>query len=225
MEDILTLKDLKKTYNIGKYGSFDVLKKINLRIRKGEFIAIMGPSGAGKSTLLHMIGLLDRPNSGEVVIDDHNIEDLSNRELALLRRKKVGFVFQSFNLMPRMTALNNVLLPAVYAKKPRRERIERAQELLKKVGLENRMHHKSSEMSGGEKQRVAIARALMNDPDIILADEPTGNLDSASGEGVMKLFHKLHKEGKTIIAVTHDTSIAKQAERIVQIKDGKIISK
>lgn len=224
MEEILTLKKVTKSYNTGRSNEIEILRGINMSIRRGEFVAIMGPSGSGKSTLLHIVGLLDRPTSGEVIVDDHNIQDLENHDLALLRRDKIGFVFQAFNLLPRMSALKNVILPAVYAKQSRQTRTQKATELLEKIGLGDRIKHRSNELSGGEKQRVAIARALMNDPLILLADEPTGNLDSTSGKEIMKLFHKLHKEGKTIIAVTHDESIAKQAERIIRIKDGKIIS-
>lgn len=224
MPTILKTKNLKKIYQLTKDNKVEALNGVDLSIEEGELVSIMGPSGSGKSTLLHMIGLLDRPTSGEVMVDDHNIQDLSNKELAILRRNEIGFIFQTFNLLPRLNVYKNVLLPALYARKPRVQRQEKAKELLKKVGLEQRMKHKPNELSGGERQRVAIARALINNPKIILADEPTGNLDSHSGKEIMKLLRHINKEGSTIVIVTHDLNIAKQTNRIIEFGDGKIIN-
>lgn len=224
MPTILKTKNLKKIYQLTKDNKVEALNGVDLSIEEGELVSIMGPSGSGKSTLLHMIGLLDRPTSGEVMVDDHNIQDLSNKELAILRRNEIGFIFQTFNLLPRLNVYKNVLLPALYARKPRVQRQEKAKELLKKVGLEQRMKHKPNELSGGERQRVAIARALINNPKVILADEPTGNLDSHSGKEIMKLLRHINKEGSTIVIVTHDLNIAKQTNRIIEFGDGKIIN-
>ncbi|OGY79019.1 MAG: macrolide ABC transporter ATP-binding protein [Candidatus Kerfeldbacteria bacterium RIFCSPHIGHO2_02_FULL_42_14] len=223
MSEILKLKNVSKTYRLTKQNNVEALKNINININKGEFVAIMGPSGSGKSSLLHVIGLLDKPESGEIVIDDHNIADLNSKEMARIRLKTIGFVFQTFNLLPRLSAFKNVLLPAIYGRQPRGTAKERAKQLLEQVGLGERMKHKPNELSGGEKQRVAIARALTNNPTLILADEPTGNLDSHSGKEIMKIFKQLQKEGRTIIVVTHDAEIAKEAERIICLKDGKIV--
>jgi putative ABC transport system ATP-binding protein len=199
------------------------LKKIDLEINKNEFVAIMGPSGSGKSTLLHMIGCLDRPSYGKVFLNGTDISKLNDSELARLRGKEIGFIFQTFNLYPTLTALENVELPMMIIEKNKKERKERALELLKIVGLEERAEHLPSELSGGERQRVAIARALANDPNIILADEPTGNLDSKSGYEIMKIFVNLNQKGKTVVVITHDEIIASHAKKIVKIKDGKII--
>lgn len=223
MSSILRAKNLSKVYVLAKDNIVRALDNVDVEIARGERVAIMGPSGSGKSTLLHMIGLLDRPDEGEIVIDDHNTSDLDNNEIAKIRRKKIGFVFQNFNLLPRWSAMKNVMLPAIYAKEKRRQATTNAKNLLGRVGLGNRIGHKPNELSGGEKQRVAIARALMNDPSIILADEPTGNLDSKSGEGIMKLFLELNREGKTMIVVTHDPLVAKRMERVIRLKDGKVI--
>jgi putative ABC transport system ATP-binding protein len=219
---IIELKDIKKVYQMDEV-EVKALNNVDLKINKNEFVAIMGPSGSGKSTLLHMIGCLDRPSSGKIFINGVDISKLNDSELARLRGKEIGFVFQVFNLYPTLTALENVELPMMIVEKNKKERKERALELLKTVGLEERAEHLPSELSGGERQRVAIARALANDPNIILADEPTGNLDSKSGYEVMKIFTNLKKSGKTLIIVTHDQYIASHAKSIVKIKDGEII--
>ncbi len=219
---IIKLKDVWKTYVMGKV-SLDVLRGINVDIYRGEFVAILGPSGSGKSTLMNQVGLLDVPSKGKITIDEVDISTLEESDLAQLRGKKVGFVFQQFNLIPALTALENVILPTIFQNIPEEERLERATLLLKKMGLVDRMHHKPTELSGGEQQRVAIARALVNNPEIILADEPTGNLDTKSGEQVMELLMELHhKEHKTIILVTHDVEKAMLAERIIYLKDGEV---
>jgi len=200
------------------------LKNINLKIEKGENVVIIGPSGCGKSTLLHLMGCLDRPTKGKVLIDGRDVSKLSDNELAKIRREKIGFIFQFFYLIPTLTALENVMLPMTFAGVPSKEKIRRAKELLKLVGLERRMHHKRSELSGGEIQRVAIARALANDPEIILADEPTGNLDSRSGKEIMKYLVKLNKEKNvTLVVVTHDPMVASFFKRKIYLKDGRII--
>ncbi len=220
---VLDLKDVNKVYDPGKMAT-PALLAINLSINKGEMVAIMGPSGSGKSTLMNIIGLLDRPSSGALVIDNDTVTlSMSDRKLARLRSQKIGFVFQSFNLLPKVSALGNVMLPAMYAPERKRQVIERAKELLAQVGLKERMRHKPTELSGGEKQRVAIARALMNNPEIILADEPTGNLDSKSGQGVIDILKELHKKGKTVIIITHDTKVADQCGRVLHLFDGHII--
>jgi len=219
---IIKLKDVGKVYQMEEV-KVQALKKIDLEINKNEFVAIMGPSGSGKSTLLDMIGCLDRPSYGKVFLNGVDISKLNDSELARLRGKEIGFVFQVFNLYPTLTALENVELPMMIIEKNKKERKQRALELLKMVGLEGRAEHLPSELSGGEKQRVAIARALANDPNIILADEPTGNLDSTSGTEIMKIFVKLNESGKTVIVITHDQVIASHAKNIVKIKDGEII--
>ena len=198
-----------------------VLNDINLTINKGEFAAIMGPSGSGKSTLMNIIGCLDRPTSGKIVIADMDISKLSDIELARIRGKKIGFVFQTFNLIPRLTAQKNVELPMVYQDVPGKMREKRAKELLELLGLKERARHKPAELSGGQRQRVAIARAFANEPEIILADEPTGNLDSKTGQEIMQIFDKLHSEGRTILMVTHDHELADNCDRIIRLKDGK----
>jgi len=194
-----------------------------LTIQSGEFVAIMGPSGSGKSTLMHLLGCLDLPSDGLVQLDGQDVTKLDEDMLAQIRGKKIGFVFQTFNLIPTLTAQENVELPLFFQGVPRQERSARSVELLQKVGLHRRIHHKSSQLSGGERQRVAVARALANDPEIILADEPTGNLDSESGEAILKLLAQLNREGKTIILVTHNPEAAEYAHRIVRIKDGKLL--
>jgi putative ABC transport system ATP-binding protein len=207
-------------------GSVEVhaLRGIDLSIARGEFVSIMGPSGCGKSTLMHIIGCLDRPSSGHVHLDEVDIDELDDNSLAEIRNKKVGFVFQTFNLLPKLNAVENVELPLIYARKGFDQRREKAAELLTIVGLKERMDHKPSELSGGQSQRVAIARALANNPSIILADEPTGNLDSKSGEEIIHLFQELNKKGITLIIVTHDEEIASHSQRIIRLKDGLLVA-
>ncbi|MBI4687989.1 MAG: ABC transporter ATP-binding protein [Nitrospirae bacterium] len=216
---MIHLSDIRKTYVLGTV-ALEVLKGIDLDIEKGDFIAIMGASGSGKSTLLNIIGCLDRHTSGMYHFEDIDIAKRSDDELAEIRNKRVGFVFQTFNLLPRFPALKNVELPMIYSSIPSNERRDKALEMLKKVGMSHRIEHKPSELSGGEQQRVAIARALVMQPQIILADEPTGNLDSSSGKEIMNIFKELNSEGVTIILVTHEAAIAKDAKRIITIKDG-----
>ncbi len=213
------LKHVKKIYHMGDV-KVEVLRGINIKIDKGEFVAIMGPSGSGKSTLLNMIGLLDRPSSGEVMIDGRKAAHLTDNELAELRREKIGFIFQLFNLVPRLTAVENVVLP-MWLHGHSDE--HRAKELLQLVGLGHRMNSKPNQMSGGERQRVSIARALANHPEIIIADEPTGALDSKTGHEIIQTMKKIHKEGNTLIMVTHDPDISEHAERIIRIKDGMVV--
>lgn len=219
---IIRMRDVWKTYYMGDV-SLDVLRGVNLDIYRQEFIAILGPSGSGKSTLMNQVGLLDVPTKGKITIDDVDISTLSESELAQIRGRKIGFVFQQFNLIQTLTALENVMLPMVFQGVPEETRIVRATKLLEMVGLGDRMHHRPNELSGGQQQRVAIARSLINDPDIILADEPTGNLDTKSGEAVMQMLLDLHqKEKKTIILITHDVAKVKHTDRVVYITDGKI---
>lgn len=222
MSSVITIKDLNKTY---KNGSVEVhaLKDVNLEIQHGEFIAVMGQSGSGKSTLMNILGCLDRPTSGEYLLEGINIKDQSQDELSLIRNKKIGFVFQAFNLIPRTDVLRNVELPMIYAKQKTSYRRARAIELLERVGLGDRTHHLPNELSGGQKQRVAIARALANKPPIILADEPTGNLDTQSSDEIMEIFRDLNKEGSSIILVTHEPEIAEYADRVIVFRDGRLI--
>ena len=217
---MITLEQVRKTYSMGDT-EVEALKDSNVDIEEGEFVAVMGPSGSGKSTLMNMIGALDTPTDGEVFIDEEAISGLSEDELALLRSKNIGFIFQQFNLIPSMNATENVALPMLFRGKSKKERTERAEEILEKVGLGERLHHMPSELSGGQRQRVSIARSLANDPEIILADEPTGNLDTETGENIMELLTELNDEGKTIIMVTHDENDAEYADRIIKIVDGK----
>jgi putative ABC transport system ATP-binding protein len=221
--ELIRMEELSKTYDTGEI-QVEALKSISLTINKGEFIAIMGASGSGKSTLMNIIGCLDRPTDGYYYLEGENVMEKSDDELSAIRNKKIGFVFQSFNLISRTSALKNVELPMVYAKIDVNERREKSLELLKSVGLEDRAHHMPNELSGGQKQRVAIARALANNPQIILADEPTGNLDSQSSVEIMDIFCKLNRqEGNTVVIVTHEREIAEFTDRIITFKDGQII--
>ena len=217
---LLYTKDLRKTYDTGSVKT-EVLKGVNFEIKEGDFVALMGHSGSGKSTLMHILGFLDTPTSGSYVFEDQDTKDFSGDKLAEIRNKKVGFIFQAFNLLPRTSSLENVRLPMVYAGDLNEsQQVERAKEMLEKVGLSHRINNLSNELSGGEQQRVAVARSLVNNPKLILADEPTGNLDSKSTDEIMELFVKLHKEGHTLVVVTHEDNVAKCAKRIVRIKDG-----
>ena len=222
-ETIIKLEDVWKIYKMGN-SYVNALQGLNVEIKKGEFVAIMGPSGSGKSTAVNMVGCLDVPTKGRILLNNKDISIVSESELAQIRGKKIGFIFQQFNLINNLTALENITLPMMFQNIAQKERIDRGKKLLEMVGLKDRMHHKPTELSGGQQQRVAIARALANDPEVILADEPTGNLDSKTGVMVIQFLQKLHKEGnKTIIMVTHDSNVAKVAERIEYLKDGKII--
>ncbi len=218
---LVKLSKINKVYSSGEV-SFQALKDINLEVKKGDFLAIIGASGSGKSTLMNIIGLLDHPTSGKYELDTFDASHLKEDTLAQIRNKKIGFVFQSFNLLSRTSSLDNVALPLIYAGISRTERLEQAKQALEQVGLADKLDSKPNQLSGGQQQRVAIARALVTNPEIILADEPTGNLDSKSGLEIMKIFEKLHKEGKTIIMITHEEDIAKHAKKRIRIKDGKI---
>ncbi len=223
MNKLIEIKDLSKIYIMGS-NELHALKSINLTIEHGEFVAIMGTSGSGKSTLMNILGCLDRPSLGKYYLEGVDVNDKSEDELSDIRNQKIGFVFQSFNLIPRTSALKNVELPMIYAKTPPEKRSERAKMLLERVGLGERLDHVPNELSGGQRQRVAIARALANEPPIILADEPTGNLDTKSSIEIMEMFTALHAEGKTVIIVTHEREIAEYTKRIVTFRDGNIIS-
>jgi putative ABC transport system ATP-binding protein len=218
---MISTDDLWKTYDMGSE-QVHALRGINLRIQRNEYVAIMGPSGSGKSTLMNLIGCLDSPSKGQYWLNQQLVSDLDDDELARIRNKEIGFVFQTFNLLARATSLHNVELPLIYAGVPSEERAERAKAALTSVGMESRMSHKPNELSGGQRQRVAVARALVNKPAIILADEPTGNLDSQTGNEIMALFDRLHSEGNTIVLVTHEHDIAEYAHRIVSIRDGVV---
>ncbi|HWY42148.1 MAG TPA: ABC transporter ATP-binding protein [Candidatus Sulfotelmatobacter sp.] len=220
---VIKTEGLAKVYEMGAE-QVHALSGVDLEIRKGEYVAIMGPSGSGKSTLMNLIGCLDSPSSGKYWLAGRLVSELDDDELAYIRNKEIGFVFQTFNLLPRATALHNVELPLIYNGTPAEERIEKAKKALQRVDLADRMTHKPNELSGGQRQRVAIARALVNSPSIVLADEPTGNLDSKTGEEIMTLFKNLHSQGNTIILVTHENDIAQNAHRIIYIRDGKIAS-
>ena len=218
---IISMTDITKVYTVGGE-EVRALDGANLTIREGEFVSIIGPSGSGKSTLMNIIGCLDVADSGEYILDGQSIEQYSEEELAKIRNKKIGFVFQNFNLLSRMSALSNVELPLIYQRIHLNDRKEKAQRALDRVGLSDRSSHKPSELSGGQQQRVAIARALATDPAILLADEPTGNLDSKTGDDIMALFHELHRAGDTIVLITHNEEIAKQAQRRIRIMDGRV---
>src|SRR5277367_4997732 len=218
---VIQTEDLWKTYEMG-VEKLHALRGVSMQIRKGEYVAIMGPSGSGKSTLMNLIGCLDSPSSGSYWLAGRLVSQLDDDELAYIRNKEIGFVFQTFNLLPRATALHNVELPMIYNGTPSVARLERAKAALKQVDLTDRMMHKPNELSGGQRQRVAIARALVNNPSILLADEPTGNLDSQTGEEIMALFARLHQQGNTIILVTHEPDIAAHAHRVIRLRDGKI---
>jgi putative ABC transport system ATP-binding protein len=218
---VLELKNVFKTYTSGNT-QFNALDGVSLKIMAGEFISITGPSGSGKSTLMHIVGLLDNPSSGQVLLEGQDISHLNENEMAKVRNITLGFVFQQFNLLAKTSALENIMLPLLYSDVPKSKRENLARQMLAKVNLTDKLRNTPAQLSGGQQQRVAIARALVNNPKIILADEPTGNLDSKSGEEIMNLFHQLHRENRTIILVTHDPDLAKQAERIVVIKDGKV---
>ena len=219
---IITVDNVNKTYKNGSL-ELQVLKNISFKVDKGEFLAIMGSSGSGKSTMMNILGCLDNQYEGKYILDGIDISKSTENELSEIRNKKIGFIFQSFNLLPRLTALENVELPLIYSSVPKEERHKRANELLEMVGLKERSHHRPNELSGGQRQRVAIARALVNNPSIILADEPTGNLDSKSEAEIIEILQKLNKMGKTIVIVTHEPSIGKIAERKIVFKDGEII--
>jgi putative ABC transport system ATP-binding protein len=218
---VIRTYDLWKTYEMGDQ-TINAVAGIDLEIRRGEYVALMGPSGSGKSTLMNLIGCLDSPTKGEYFINGRLVSEMEDDELAQIRNKEIGFVFQTFNLLPRATSLHNVELPMIYNGTPPSERIERAKKALAAVDLEKRMMHKPNELSGGQRQRVALARALVNKPSIILADEPTGNLDTATGNEIMALFERLYQEGHTIVLVTHEADIAMHAHRVVHIRDGKV---
>lgn len=223
MGNLMTMRGIKKSFNIGHENELEILHGIDIDVSEGEFISIVGQSGSGKSTLMNIIGLLDRPTAGEYFLNGVDIKTLKDEELSVYRSKKIGFVFQNFNLIPRSNAQKNVELPMLYAKVNRKERALRAEKLLELVDMKDRMDHNPNELSGGQKQRVAIARAMANNPDIILADEPTGALDTKTGRQVMDLFHKLNeKEKRTVIIITHNMELAEEASRIYEMKDGNL---
>ncbi|MBP6039270.1 MAG: ABC transporter ATP-binding protein [Flavobacterium sp.] len=222
-DSLIKITNIKRDFPLGNEIVY-VLKGIDLEIKKGEYVALMGPSGSGKSTLMNILGCLDTPTSGTYILNGKHVSEMQDDELAGIRNKEIGFVFQTFNLMPRTTALDNVALPMVYAGFSKSERIERATEVLTQVGLDDRMDHKPNQLSGGQRQRVAVARALVNKPSIILADEPTGNLDSKTSVEIMNLFNEIHTNGNTVILVTHEEDIAAYAHRIIRLRDGIIES-
>ena len=221
---IIETTDLTKIYGMGEI-KVAALDGVSIQIKSGEFVAIMGPSGSGKSTLMHILGCLSRPTSGQYILDGDDVSDMSKNELAVIRNQKLGFIFQSYNLLARTTSLRNVMMPLLYDRKRKRSDAEgeqKAIEMLELVGLADRLHHQPHELSGGQQQRVAIARSLVNDPVLMIADEPTGNLDSHSGREIMNVLHNLHKQGVTILMVTHDASIASHTERVIELEDGKV---
>jgi putative ABC transport system ATP-binding protein len=223
MNEVITLEGIRKDYVMGKE-VVPALRNVRLTINRNEYVALMGPSGSGKSTLMNIVGLLDTPTAGQYILNQQEVSRLNDNEMAVIRNKEIGFVFQTFNLMPRLTALENVALPLIYAGNHKAFREERAKEMLHAVGLEERMYHKPNELSGGQKQRVAIARALVNKPSIILADEPTGNLDSKTSIEIMNIFEEIHRNGNTVIIVTHEEDISRFARRIVKLLDGEVSS-
>lgn len=224
-EHVISLNGIVKRFYIGKPNELEILHGINLEVERGEFVSIVGESGSGKSTLMNIIGALDRPTEGEYRLQGKNIGVAKDRELSSIRNQEIGFVFQTYNLIPRTTALENVELPMLYGEMKKTERRERARELLELVGMKERMLHRPEELSGGQKQRTAIARAMANDPSIILADEPTGALDSETSRRIMDIFHRLHREqGKTIVLITHSTELAQETDRVVKISDGRILA-
>ncbi|MDW8392811.1 MAG: ABC transporter ATP-binding protein [Chitinophagales bacterium] len=222
MSELICLENISKNYVLGKV-VIPALRGINLTIRRNEYVALMGASGSGKSTLMNVIGLLDTATEGKYYLNDRDVSRLSDNERAAIRNKEIGFVFQTFNLMPRLSALENVALPLVYAGWSRSKREERARELMEAVGLAGRMHHRPNELSGGQKQRVALARALANHPSLILADEPTGNLDTQTSDEIMQLFDHIHRQGNTIVLVTHEADISQHAQRIIRLRDGQVL--
>jgi len=222
MKSVIKIENVWKKYDMGEAEPLIVLNGINLNINQGEFVAITGPSGSGKSTMLNIVGVLDKPSWGNVYLDGYNSSNMTESQIALLRGKKIGFIFQQFNLLKNLTALQNVMLPMEAIDVPEKEAREKAICLLEQLGLGDRLHHKPNQLSGGQQQRVAIARALSNDPEVILADEPTGNLDTKTGQFVIDFLRKLHKEGRTVILITHDLNLVVYAKRVVYIRDGKI---
>jgi putative ABC transport system ATP-binding protein len=220
---VISLINLRKDYFLGKM-TIPVLKDLNLEIKKNEYVALMGPSGSGKSTLMNILGCLDVPTGGEYILNNNQVSSMTDNELAAIRNKEIGFVFQTFNLLPRLSALENVALPLIYAGLPKKERLAKAEAVLASVNLTDRMHHKPNELSGGQRQRVAIARALVNNPAIILADEPTGNLDTKTSLEIMDIFKSINEAGNTVILVTHEEDIAQHAKRVIRLRDGVIES-
>jgi putative ABC transport system ATP-binding protein len=220
--ELIEMRGIRKDYEMGKT-EVHALRGIDLQVKAGEFIAIVGPSGSGKSTLMNLIGCLDRPSEGEYYLDGNKVDEMGDDDLARIRNKKLGFVFQTFNLLPRTNCLHNVELPLLYSRVSRKDRERKAREMLERVGLGERLHHNPNELSGGERQRVAIARALVNDPAIVLADEPTGNLDSKTGSEILQIFTDLNTDGKTIVLVTHEKYIAEYSRRVVSLRDGEVV--